>query len=116
MKYFILVVSLIVFPGICFAADLREEINDQAKQLMEKHKNIPSFSLVGEIQSGQNERFSVNGEDFSVADNALITGNLRVGKQAKVRGQIKAGKKVATSISITEEIYPKDPDSEAAAM
>ena len=116
----LILISIICALCICplaFAEESsQEDINGQVNELMEKHKRIPGFSLVGEVKSGRSESYSINGVDFVLASDALITGNFRLGKKAKVRGQIKNGRKIASSVTVSEELYPDDPSSEEAAM
>ena len=114
----LIIISILCF--ICFCplafAESPEEIKSQMNQLMEEHKNTPSFSLVGEVKSGRSAAYSINGVDFSLSKDVLVTGDFRIGKTAKVRGEIKNGRKVAKSISVSEDRYNSAPSSEEAAM
>ena len=116
MKSFVTVVLLVVGFSCCAFAEEANPFQAEADKLMEQHKKTPGFALVGEVKRGRSASFSINGVDFSLADDALVTGKLSIGKKAKVRGRIENGKKIATSVLVTEGSRPDEPENEAAAM
>lgn len=118
-----LVIQIIISISICllfplsfiFAEDVSEvNVKKQVHQLMIEHKNKPSFSLTGKVEAGKNEVYSINGVDFSLAENALISGEFGIGKMAKVRGDIINSRKVAKDILVSNESYhPLNESNEA---
>lgn len=62
-----------------------------------------TFTLEGEIKTGTETLYSVDGEDFDMDDSTFMFGELRVGSQAIVKGHLLAGNiRHATSVKITQ--------------
>lgn len=88
------------------------EVQQQAREVFEALKvSGPRFRLSGEVKSGKNTRYSINGEDFTVASDALILGAINIGSSATVRGQIVSGKKIARKVVVASNSGVADASS-----
>ena len=62
-----------------------------------------TFTLEGEVRTGKDTMYSIDGEDFDMDDSTFMFGELRVGSQAIVKGHLLAGNiRHATSVKITQ--------------
>jgi hypothetical protein len=62
-----------------------------------------TFTLEGEVRTGKDTLYSIDGEDFDMDDSTFMFGELRVGSQAIVKGHLLAGNiRHATSVKITQ--------------
>jgi hypothetical protein len=62
-----------------------------------------TFTLEGEVRTGADTPYSIDGEDFDMDDSTFMFGELRVGSQAIVKGHLLAGNiRHATSVKITQ--------------
>lgn len=96
----------------------REKIRSEALKRMGKpSSNIPSqditqpyqrkitFTLEGEVKTGIDTMYSIDGEDFDMDDSTFMFGDLSVGSQAIVKGHLLAGNiRHATSVKVTQAI------------
>jgi len=63
-----------------------ERVVEQIQQLAEEsRRGAPQFSMIGEVTGGGSSWW-VNGEEFLIDDNTVVTGELRAGKTIEVRG------------------------------
>ena len=62
-----------------------------------------TFTLEGEVRTGADTLYSIDGEDFDMDDSTFMFGELRVGSQAIVKGHLLAGNiRHATSVKVTQ--------------
>ena len=81
--------------------EAQEELHRQAQVLFDRIKRQgPRFNLIGEVEAGKGSAYSINGEDFDIGPNARVYGELMVGQQASVFGDIVGGKKQARLIQV----------------
>lgn len=97
-----------------------EQILSQMRQMIsDSVRKGGRFSMQGQVEIGHNTTYSMNGEDFEVDPNAIISGRLRAGVRADVEGPLLPnGRKIATSVIVNDDPDPPydgrqiDPHSE----
>ena len=83
--------------------DVNTDIKRQVQELYKTIKNQgPRFSVAGKVERGKSAPFSINGVDFSTNDKTRIYGDLKIGGNAKVRGVIKGGAKIARVVQASK--------------
>lgn len=108
MRYTCVFLILCFLPAASFAesASVDPHTRSRAHSLFLAGKqHQPRFSLVGELKKGSTTPYSVNGVDFSISSDALITAKLQTGQQVKVRGIVADGKKIAKKVLGSEKSF-----------
>ncbi|MCB9029423.1 MAG: hypothetical protein H6619_00070 [Deltaproteobacteria bacterium] len=78
-------------------------IKDQAVQIRSGILGgPPQFILIGKIETGKNEAFAINGQDFKVNDKTRITGVLEKGAQARAQGERLGSTFLAKTVVISD--------------
>lgn len=116
MKRPFLVASLLLISTQhCLAEDNAPEAGVPDKARLERQEQVqvtldrlvnkkPQFSMLGTIESKGGREYSINGEIFSTDAATKVTGRLKPGGQAEVRGFLVPGKpKVATHIVMMDQ-------------
>ena len=78
---------------------IRDEFNKTYQQIV---SSGPNFSFTGTLTKGRQTSYSINGEDFDLGSETVVVGSPRIGSLAEVRGQIVAGKNIASALVIHE--------------
>lgn len=107
LEIILFIISLIPLSAIGEDLKVNAHIRSQAASMYQAAKTSgPRFSLIGELKQGVKTPYSINGEDFSIATDALTMGSLSLGKTVKVRGLISDGKKIAKKVLVSSDNSP----------
>lgn len=81
-----------------------ERVVERIQQLAEEsRRGAPQFSMLGEVTGGGSSWW-INGEEFFIDATTVITGELRSGMTAEVRGLLGDGKKLrARHVTVFEQ-------------
>lgn len=93
----------IPLPGLPTAKPAVRTKPARRKAESSAEQNTRSRQLIGELTSGAQTRFAIEGYDFEITGDTWVVGQVRVGAKAKVRiARGPNGAPIATSITVLE--------------
>ncbi len=104
MKRYLILTTFFFQLAISYShAQSELQLDKQAIAIRKSIENgPPQFSMIGELTKGRTTEFSVNGEDFVIDSDTRVSGTLRHGKSATIRGQRLGNRNYAKKIFIQE--------------
>ena len=92
-------------------AQTQESAGEEYQRILEEQSRKAGFSMRGIVEKGSNSRYSVNGNDFFTDDKTRITGSLKIGSSAYIRGLRTEGDKF-----MAKNIIASSPSSARSAQ